>query len=47
MLTEDINARHPQLIMQSIAINDRLHHTAWKRSISVDLARYGIESQTD
>ena len=47
MLTEDINARHPQLIMQDIAINDRLHHTAWKRSISVDFARYGIESETD
>ncbi|PSB51962.1 hypothetical protein [Chamaesiphon polymorphus] len=47
MLTENINDRHPQLIMQSSAINDRLHHTAWKRSISVDFARYGITIETD
>ncbi len=45
ILTENINDRQPQLIMKSSAINDRLHHTAWKRSISVDFARYGIASE--
>jgi hypothetical protein len=44
MLVENINDCRPQLIMQSNAVNDRLHHTAWKRSISVDFARYGIAS---
>lgn len=47
ILTENINDSHPHLIVQEIAINDRLHHTAWKRSISVDFARYEIESETD
>jgi hypothetical protein len=42
-LTKNINDSHPRLIMQDSGNNDRSHHTAWKRSISVDFIRYGIE----
>ena len=43
MLVGDLDGNNPQLIMADTANNDRLHCTAWKRSIEVDFERYGIE----
>lgn len=46
-LTKNIEDNHPQLITEWTGSNARLHHPAWKRSISVDFARYGIASETN
>ena len=47
ILTGNIDGSNPQLIIENTGIHSRLHHTAWKRSISVDFARYGIAIGTD
>jgi hypothetical protein len=43
MLVGDLDGSNPRLIMDENALNDRLHFTAWKRSIEVDFDRYEIE----
>ena len=42
ILTGNVDGSQPQLIIQSMCSDSRLHHTAWKRSILVDCDRYGI-----
>jgi hypothetical protein len=43
MLTGDVDGGSPRFVIDATASNARLHETAWKRPLSVDLDRYGVE----
>lgn len=44
MLVGDIDGKNPTFVIEATASNARLHDTAWRRPLAVDMRRYGIES---
>ncbi len=42
ILTGDMDGKNPRMVIEATGSNARAHDTAWKRSLRVDLERYGI-----